>query len=130
VRIRSLTITAASLSAAGVLYLAVLRVIDVAALASIMTLLGVRAGPMGELGKVVEYRQNYRAAHRILAPILQSATEVRRAVRAKERAWKTEHDQTADDTVEVHKPKVPEGVVIENLSVESLQITECNTQTQ
>jgi len=116
--IRALTITAASLCTAGVVYLAVLGVIDVAAVASIMTLLGVLAGPMGEFGKVVEYRQNYRAAHRILAPILQSATEVRRAVRAKERAWKTEHDQTADATVEAQKSKVHEGVVIENLTVE------------
>ena len=48
---------------------AVLGIIDVAGVASIMTLLGVMQITMGDLGRVVEYRQNYRAALRILAPI-------------------------------------------------------------
>jgi len=115
--IRALTITAASLCTAGVVYLAVLGAIDVAGVASIMTLLGVLAGPMGELGKVVEYRQNYRAALRILAPILHSASNVRRAVRAREREWKNERGEHPDGPPEKHS-----GLVIENLTVEREQL--------
>lgn len=115
--IRALTVTAASLCTAAVVFLAVLGIIDVAGVASIMTLLGVMATPMSDLGRVVEYRQNYRAAWRILAPIFQSATQVQRAVRAKERAWKNEHTpQDADDTAAQSHPA--EGVVIENLTVD------------
>src|SRR5690625_5280828 len=115
--IRALTITAASLCTAAVVYLAVLGAIDVAGVASIMTLLGVLATPMGELGKVVEYRQNYRAALRILAPILHSASKVRRAVRAREREWKNERGQDPDGPPEKHS-----GLVIENLTVEREQL--------
>ncbi len=117
--IRALTVTAASLCTAGVVYLAVLGVIDVASVASIMTLLGVMATPMSDLGRVVEYRQNFRAARRILAPILNSAQAVRRAVRARERSWKSEHAQSESDAPEEHTHrKLHRGVVIDNLTVD------------
>ncbi|HIY86302.1 MAG TPA: ABC transporter ATP-binding protein/permease [Candidatus Yaniella excrementavium] len=112
--IRALTVTAASLSTAAVVYLAVLGIIDVAGVASIMTLLGVMATPMGDLGRVVEYRQNYRAALRILAPIFSSATQLKRAVRNKERAWQNSHTDTPEpgDT----------AVVVEDLNVDHVAI--------
>ena len=115
--IRALTITAASLCTAAVVYLAVLGVIDVAGVASMMTLLGVIAAPVGELGKVVEYRQNYRAAWRILAPILRSAKDIRRAVRAQERTWKKDHAEGSED-----QPTAHSGVRIENLTVERTRL--------
>src|SRR5699024_11222193 len=82
--------------------------------ASIMTLLGVMATPMGDLGRVVEYRQNYRAALRILAPIFSSATQLTRAARNKERAWQDSHTDTPGpaDT----------AVVVEDLNVDHVAI--------
>lgn len=87
--IRSLTITAASLCTVAVVFLAQLGLIGVAEVASIMTLLGVMATPLGDLGRVVEYRQNYRAARRILAPLLSAATALDREHRRRERQWRT-----------------------------------------
>lgn len=101
---------------------------DVAGVASIMTLLGVMATPMSDLGRVVEYRQNFRAARRIIAPILNSARAVKRAVRAQERSWKAmqtaSDDDTSDDTTENDLADEARpardyrcGVVVENLVV-------------
>ncbi|MBP2372152.1 ABC transporter ATP-binding protein [Paeniglutamicibacter psychrophenolicus] len=39
-------------------------------IATALTLLGLCAAPVGEWGRIVEYRQNYRAASRIIAPLL------------------------------------------------------------
>lgn len=88
--VRSLTVTAASLCTAAVVFIALLGVIDVAEVASIMTLLGVMATPLSDLGRVVEYRQNYRAARRILAPMLSAANDLKREERRREKAWKAE----------------------------------------
>src|SRR5699024_11656160 len=93
---------------------AVLGIIDVAGVASIMTLLGVMATPMGDLGRVVEYRQNYRAALRILAPIFSSATQLKRAVRNKERAWQDSHTDAPEP--------VDTAVVVEDLNVDHVAI--------
>lgn len=41
-----------------------------AQIATSLTLLGLCAAPLGEWGRIVEYRQNYRAARRIIAPLL------------------------------------------------------------
>lgn len=91
--VRALTVTAASLCTAAVVFIALLGVIDVAEVASIMTLLGVMATPLGDLGRVVEYRQNYRAARRILAPMLSAANVLRRDERRREKAWKAAKPQ-------------------------------------
>lgn len=127
--IGALTVTAASLSTAAVVYLAVLGILDVAGVASIMTLLGVMATPMSELGKVVEYRQNYRAARRILAPIFQSAIQVKRAVRANERAWKSEHSQDLEPFEGSSQAEDEHsGVVIENLTVDHTAMPELHAE--
>jgi ABC-type multidrug transport system fused ATPase/permease subunit len=100
--VRALTITTASLCTAAVVLLALLGHVSAAAVASAMTLLGVMSTPMADLGRVVEYRQNYRAARRILAPMLAEATEFEARERDRERAWRREHerrmrDQAPDD---------------------------------
>ncbi|QEP06211.1 MULTISPECIES: ABC transporter ATP-binding protein [Glutamicibacter] len=41
-----------------------------AAVATALTLMGICAGTLGEWGRVVEYRQNYKAGRRIIAPLL------------------------------------------------------------
>ncbi|KAB1642326.1 ABC transporter ATP-binding protein [Gulosibacter chungangensis] len=88
--VRSLTVTAASLCTVAVVFLALRGVINVAEVASIMTLLGVMATPLSDLGRVVEYRQNYRAARHILAPMLAAANDLKREERRREKAWKAE----------------------------------------
>ena len=87
--VRASTVTAASLSTAAVVVLGALGMIDAAGVASAMTLLGVMAAPMGELGRVIEYRQNYRAARRIQAPLLAQAEAPRRAEEDREERWRT-----------------------------------------
>lgn len=51
-------------------------------LASALTLMGICAGTMGEWGRIVEYRQNYRAGRRIIAPLL-----------AQEKSWSDAEQQ-------------------------------------
>lgn len=49
--------------------------VSTATVAVALTIVGILAGPVGELGRTVEYRQNYKAARRIIAPLLaESAT--------------------------------------------------------
>lgn len=47
--------------------------VDAAAVASALTIAGVLAAPLGETGRIVEFRQNYRAARRVLGPHLATA---------------------------------------------------------
>lgn len=93
--IRALTITAASLCTVAVVLLSMLGVLDAAGVASVMTLLGIISTPLGDLGRVVEYRQNYKAARRILAPVLTEAIQIQTAERRRARAWN-------DGAVEAH----------------------------
>src|SRR5699024_10053193 len=102
------------MSTAAVVYLAVLGIIDVAGVASIMTQLGVMPTPMGDLCRIVSYRQNYLAAQRILSPIFSSATQLKRAVRNNERARLHSHTETADP--------VDTAVVVEDLNVDHVAI--------
>lgn len=39
-------------------------------IASALTLMGICAGALGDWGRIVEYRQNYRAGRRIIAPLI------------------------------------------------------------
>ncbi|SJM64168.1 hypothetical protein FM112_09885 [Gulosibacter sp. 10] len=86
--VRAITVTAASLGTVAVVVLAAGGGIGVAQAASAMTLLGVLAAPLADLGRVVEYRQNYRAARRILAPLLAEARQRIREERRRERRWR------------------------------------------
>lgn len=85
--IRALTVTAASLSTVAVVLLSTFGWIDTASVASVMTLLGVMATPLTDLGQVVEYRQNFRAARRVIAPVLHQARELTAAEADRERRW-------------------------------------------
>ncbi|WP_099092681.1 ABC transporter transmembrane domain-containing protein [Corynebacterium crudilactis] len=69
---RALMAMAASLSTVSVV---VSGHLDPSEVAGTMMLLGVLATPVTELGRVVEYRQNYKAAIRILIPLLQRGSE-------------------------------------------------------
>ncbi|MGO1182695.1 MAG: ABC transporter transmembrane domain-containing protein [Micrococcaceae bacterium] len=85
--IRALTVTAASLSTVAVVLLSTFGWIDTASVASVMTLLGVMAAPLTDLGQVVEYRQNFRAARRVIAPVLHQARALTAAEAERERRW-------------------------------------------
>lgn len=69
---RAVMVTGASISTVAVVLSGHLEAHQVA---GTMMLLGVLATPVGDLGRVVEYRQNHRAAIRILIPQLQHATD-------------------------------------------------------
>lgn len=87
---RALTATAASLCTVVVVLTAVVGLVEPAAVASTMMLLGILAGPVTELGRVIEYRQNYLAATKILAPLLARADDLRARERERESAWSEE----------------------------------------
>ena len=72
---RALMAMAASLSMVSVV---IFGQLEASAVAGTMMLLGVLAAPVAELGRVVEYRQNYRAALLILKPILTRGAEFMR----------------------------------------------------
>ncbi|WIM69015.1 ABC transporter ATP-binding protein [Corynebacterium breve] len=84
---RSLTATAASLCTVAVVLIAVEGWADSSVVASAMTLLGVLAAPVTDLGRVVEYRQNYKAATRILGPVLEKADELSGRESQRQRKW-------------------------------------------
>lgn len=86
--VRASAITAASLATAAVVVLGALGLIDAAGVASAMTLVGVMTTPLGDLGRVVEYRQNYKAARRIQAPLLAEAAALKKAEKEREEHWK------------------------------------------
>lgn len=69
---RAVMVTGASISTVAVVLSGHL---DAQQVAGTMMLLGVLATPVGDLGRVVEYRQNYRAATRIIEPQLRQATD-------------------------------------------------------
>ncbi|GAB3593255.1 putative multidrug resistance ABC transporter ATP-binding/permease protein YheI [Corynebacterium faecale] len=69
---RAVMVTGASISTVAVVLSGHL---DAQQVAGTMMLLGVLTTPIGDLGRVVEYRQNHRAATRILVPQLQQATD-------------------------------------------------------
>lgn len=58
------------LATAAVVLVARATALDAGGIATALTLLGLCAAPVGEWGRIVEYRQNYRAARRIIAPLL------------------------------------------------------------
>ncbi|MGP6173385.1 ABC transporter transmembrane domain-containing protein [Corynebacterium sp. A21] len=86
--IRAMTVTVASLSTVAVVVTATMGLVSTAGVASIMTLLGVLATPLGDLGKVVEYRQNYKAARRTLGPMLTEAEEIKKDEKSRERRFR------------------------------------------
>ncbi len=94
--VRASAITAASLATAAVVVLGTLGMIDTAGVASAMTLVGVMSTPLGDLGRVVEYRQNYKAARRIQAPLLAQAEVLRKAEKNREENWKEVAGERSD----------------------------------
>lgn len=94
--VRASAITAASLATAAVVVLGTLGLIDTAGVASAMTLVGVMSTPLGDLGRVVEYRQNYKAARRIQAPLLAQAEVLRKAEKDREENWKDVERERSD----------------------------------
>lgn len=68
--LRGLAASAAAISTLCVISAGTWVALDPATIASAITVVGVMATPIHDLGRVVEYRQSYLAARRILAPAL------------------------------------------------------------
>jgi ABC-type multidrug transport system fused ATPase/permease subunit len=81
--IRGTAAAAASVSVVTVAAAGAWSGIDTATLAAALTVVGMLAAPVSDLGRVVEYRQKFRAARRVLVPALgplrqATAAELRR----------------------------------------------------
>lgn len=77
--LRSAGVVASTLIAVLVAITGALGRVDPAIVVAGMAIAGIAAGPMMDLGRVVEFRQNFLAARMVLAPALQQAEERRRA---------------------------------------------------
>lgn len=84
---RAATSSVAPLATALVVGMGVVGYMSLTEVAASMTLLGVVATPMTDVGRAIEYRQNYRAAARILTPLLQEADTADRQEAEREAHW-------------------------------------------
>lgn len=89
---RSLMSTASSMATVSVVLVSLAGAATAANVASAMLMLGVLATPITDLGRVVEYRQNYRAASRILAPLLNNAEYLRGRENRRRAQWRENFD--------------------------------------
>ncbi|MHA7292304.1 ABC transporter transmembrane domain-containing protein [Arthrobacter sp. HLT1-21] len=76
--IRGSAAAAAAIAVAGVGIVGVWQSIDTATIAGALTIVGLMSAPVSDLGRVVEYRQNFKAARRILVPALSNVKELDR----------------------------------------------------
>jgi ABC-type multidrug transport system fused ATPase/permease subunit len=76
--IRASAVVTASVTATAVAGSGAWLGIDAATIAAALTVVGVIAAPVNDLGRVVEYRQNFKAARRILGPALAAGASSRR----------------------------------------------------
>ncbi|WP_018295750.1 ABC transporter transmembrane domain-containing protein [Corynebacterium lubricantis] len=111
---RALSATASSFAVVAVVMVSDQGLAEAASVASAMTLLGVLATPLNDLGKVVEYRQNYNAAARILVPVLKQADRLKEIEEMRRKAW----EQRDDEDV----PTTGGSVVIDRLLVDGAPI--------
>ena len=74
--IRGAAAAAASLGSAAVAAVGTWQAVPTAAIAAGLTIVGMISAPVTDMGRVVEYRQNFRAARRILGPALAVAATV------------------------------------------------------
>lgn len=86
--LRGSAVGTATLATLGVVVAGTWTGLDHALIATTITLVGVLSTPIHDLGRIVEYRQSYLAARRILAPALavppQNGRRTRRPVRPEE----------------------------------------------
>lgn len=71
--LRGVSAGGATLAVAMVIVLAGTGTVTPAQMTAAVLIIGIVAGPLTDLGRVVEYRQNFKAARRILVPALQAA---------------------------------------------------------
>ncbi|WP_262103738.1 ABC transporter ATP-binding protein [Arthrobacter sp. Marseille-P9274] len=75
--IRGSAAAGAALGSAAVAAVGVWQAVPTPTIAAGLTIVGMIAAPVADSGRVVEYRQNFKAARRILAPALAVAAEAR-----------------------------------------------------
>lgn len=68
--IRGAAAAAAALAAAAVAVVGTTQGVATATVAGALTIVGIISAPVSDMGKVIEYRQNFKAARRILGPAL------------------------------------------------------------
>ncbi|WP_051441753.1 ABC transporter transmembrane domain-containing protein [Arthrobacter sp. H14] len=80
--IRGSAAAVAALALAAVATVGAWQAVPTATIAGALTIVGMIATPVADMGKVVEYRQNFKAARRILGPALVVATPTPKASEA------------------------------------------------
>lgn len=73
--IRGAAAAAAAAAVAATVAVGTWQGLDTATIVAAMTVLGIIAAPVADMGRAVEYHQNYRAARRILGPALTADTQ-------------------------------------------------------
>lgn len=68
--IRGAAAAAAAVAAAAVAVVGTTQGVATATVAGALTIVGIISAPVSDMGKVIEYRQNFKAARRILGPAL------------------------------------------------------------
>ncbi|MDR7303992.1 ABC transporter ATP-binding protein [Haloactinomyces albus] len=76
--------------------------VDPATIATAITIVGMMSTPIHDLGRVMEYRQSYLAARRILAPALTQGAEAAQHRRQRTKSARTDHVKSRASGTEVH----------------------------
>ncbi|MBA4083545.1 MAG: hypothetical protein C0493_01130 [Kytococcus sp.] len=77
--LRACALVAPLAGSAGAATLGAFGVVSAASVAVALTIVGILAGPVADAGRIVEYRQNHKAARRIIAPLLLEPVDARPA---------------------------------------------------
>ncbi|MPV36483.1 ABC transporter ATP-binding protein/permease [Georgenia subflava] len=116
--LRGASALASALALAAVAVVGAWFEVSAPAVAGALTIVGLVAGPVTDLGRVVEYRQAFLAARRILAPVLAAGA----AHRAEERRRRQRHGRAHQVTA---RTRSQEGVVhAGDLAVRSMPVRE------
>ncbi|MGN7246788.1 ABC transporter transmembrane domain-containing protein [Janibacter anophelis] len=75
--LRAAALVAPIAGSASAATLGAFGIVPAASVAVALTIVGIIAGPVGDAGRIVEYRQNHKAARRIIAPLLAERVEAR-----------------------------------------------------
>jgi ABC-type multidrug transport system fused ATPase/permease subunit len=105
--LRAVALLAPLAGSAGAAVLGAFGLVSAASVAVALTIIGILSGPVSELGRTVEYRQNYKAARRIIAPLL-----------AEPRT--TDHDPVGDPSLSTGGRVVVRDLVIGDESLPAL----------
>ncbi|MGI5283128.1 ABC transporter transmembrane domain-containing protein [Nonomuraea polychroma] len=105
--VRGAAVACSSAALVGVAVSGVLAGSDTTTVATALTVVGILGGSISDLGRVVEYRQSYRAARRVLEPALAGATPSGGALSAEAQEPAHRHGEDGLRVIGLHVDGVP-----------------------